>query len=264
MRDPSTPAGAGVLFPELLGTSEPAPPARSRGSRVLRMLARIVLWSLIAAGAVRGVMPAPPGPTPAAEVERSDDRRGEAVAAAFLREYLTVGDDRTARVERLRRFTVAGVDLGGSVSVPTGVAQYADQVVVADSAPDASGIEVTVLAHVLQLRSGVYQDGGTLAFVVPLAVRRKEFAVRARPRPTAVPVASGRSSPRPQAVPAPLSRPAGGMARQAVLALVAGDAATLARLGGGRAPSTHPSPPASGTGSGTSPTIGCGCCCTAG
>ena len=33
------------------------------------------------------------------------------------------------------------------------------------------------------------------------------------------------------------------MARQAVLALVAGDAATLARLGGGRAPSTHPFPP---------------------
>jgi hypothetical protein len=41
-----------VLFPELLGTSEPAPPAHPRGSSLLRMVARIVLWSLIAVGAL--------------------------------------------------------------------------------------------------------------------------------------------------------------------------------------------------------------------
>jgi hypothetical protein len=243
MSDPSSPAAAGVLFLELAGTSEPAPPMRSRGSRVLRTLARIVLWSLIAAGAFRGLMPAPQGSDPAAAVEPSDDRRAEAVAAAFLREYLTVGDDRTARAGRLRRLTVAGVDLGGSVSVPTGVAQYADHVVVAGSTPDASGIEVTVLAHVLQLRSGVYRDGGTLAFVVPMAVRREEFAVRARPRPATLPIASGLSLPRPQASPNALSRPAGRMARQAVQAFVAGNVAALARLGGGQAPSTQPFPP---------------------
>jgi hypothetical protein len=50
MREPSgAPAAADLLFPELVGPSEPAPPARSRASRLLRTLARIALWSLIAA-----------------------------------------------------------------------------------------------------------------------------------------------------------------------------------------------------------------------
>ena len=54
MREPGDePIPTGVLFPELLGTSEPAPPVQSRGSRLLRILARVVLWSLIAVGAVR-------------------------------------------------------------------------------------------------------------------------------------------------------------------------------------------------------------------
>jgi hypothetical protein len=242
MRDPSSPSAAGVLFPELAGTPEPAPPARPGGSRVVRTLARIVLWSLIAAGALRGLLPAPQHPSPAAAVDPPDNRRGEAVAAAFLREYLTVGADRTGRAERLRQFTVAGLDLHGSVSVPEGAAQYVDYVAAVDSTRDAAGIEVTVLAHVLQLRSGTYRDGGTLAFVVPLAARRKQFAVRAGPRPAALPIASGLSLPRPQAVPAALSGPAGRMAREAVIAFVAGDVQTLARLGGGRAPSTQPVP----------------------
>jgi hypothetical protein len=160
MREPSrAPAAADLLYPELVGSPEPAPAARRHGSRVLRALARLALWSLIAAGALRGLVPAldrpamerpaterpaaeRPGPGPAA-VEPSGDRRAEAVAAAFLREYLTVGDDRAARAERLRRFAAAGVDLGGSVSVPDGVAQYADQLVVAGSSPVAGGIEVT-------------------------------------------------------------------------------------------------------------------------
>jgi hypothetical protein len=254
MREPAdAPAPTGVLFPELLGTSEPAPPVHPPGSRLLRTVARVVLWSLIAVGAVRGVMPAPQRPAPAAAAAAAatsavtwggspHDRRAAAVAVAFLREYLTAGDDQTARVQRLGQFTAAGVDLRRSVSLPAGVAQYADLVVAAGSRPVAGGIEVTVLAHVLQVRSGAYRDGGTLAFVVPLAVGRQGIAVGGRPRPIPVPVASGMSLPRPQAAPAELSRGAGQVARQGVVALVAGDKATLTRLGGGRPPSTHPIP----------------------
>jgi hypothetical protein len=243
MSEPSGHPAAGVLFPELAEPSEPAPPARSRGSRALRMVARVVLWGLITAGALRGLLPtagpAPPGPAPAGPPA---DRRGEAVAAAFLREYLTVGDDPAARARRLGRFTVAGTELQGSVSVPEGVAQYADHVVAAGSRPVAGGIEVIVLAHVLQVRSGAYRDGGTLAFVVPLAVLPRGMAVRGRPRPTVPPIASGMSGSRPRAAPAALSRPASRVARQAVAAFVAADGRTLARLGGGRPPSSHPLP----------------------
>jgi hypothetical protein len=109
------------------------------------------------------------------------------------------------------------------------VAQYADQLVVAGSSPVAGGIEVTVLAHVLQVRSGAYRDGGTLAFVVPLAARREGVAISGRPRPTALPIASGPSPPRPRPAPASLSRLAGGVARQAVAALIAADVTTLTR-----------------------------------
>jgi hypothetical protein len=82
------------------------------------------------------------------------------VAAAFLREYLTVGDDRTGRAERLGRLTVAGAHLGRSVSVPGGEAQYADLVMPAGSRSVANEIEVTVLAHVLQLRSAPTATAG--------------------------------------------------------------------------------------------------------
>lgn len=242
MREPSSPAAAaGVLFPELLGTSEPAPPMRSWGPWVLRALARIVLWTLIAAGAFRGLVPAPHDPSPAAG--RWDDRRGEAVAAAFLREYLTVGGDRTARADRLGELAVAGADLRGTVAVPAGVAQYVDQVVPAGSALIAGGVEVTVLAHVLQVRSGIYRDAGTLAFVVPLAVQGDRVAVRAPPRPSALPTAPNLSLPRPSEVPSALAQAAGRMARQAVAAWAAADVGALARLGGGRTPATRPLPP---------------------
>jgi hypothetical protein len=249
MRDPSSLSAtgarsateAGVLFPELADTTEPAPPVGSRGSRVLRMVARVVLWGLIAAGAVgaaRGLLPVPdrPGPGPAGDLP---DRRGEAVAAAFLREYLTVGDGPAARARRLGRFTVAGADLRGSVSGPAGLGQYVDQVVATGGRSVAGGFEVTVLAHVLQVRSGAYRDGGTLAFVVPVAVLSREVAVRGRPRPTALPIAAGAALPGPRPAPTARSRPAGRLARQAVDALVAGNGTRLARLGGGRRPSTR-------------------------
>jgi hypothetical protein len=247
MREPSgAPPPAGVLFPELLEKAEAAPPPQRRGSRLLKLLGRVTLWSLIAAGAFRGLMPAPQGLAPAAPPGPEEDGRAAAVAAAFLREYLTVGDDQTARAERLGRFTAAGVDLRRSVSMPGGVAQYADQVVPAGSRPVAGGVEVTVLAHVLQVRSGAYRDGGTLAFVVPLAIRREGIAVAGGPRPTSLPFAPELSLPRPQPAPTGLSQAelsqAGRVARQAVLAVIRPDKATLARLGGGLAPSTRPLP----------------------
>ena len=240
MREPpGAPPFPSSTFPELFGTAEPAPPARPRGSRLARALARVALWSVITVGALRGLIPAPEGPAPAAPADPPDDHRAAAVAVAFLREYLTVDDDRAARARRVGRFAVVGVDLGRSVSVPERDAQYADLVVAAGSRRVTGGIEVTVLAHVLQLRSGTYRDAGTLAFVVPLAVRGEGIAVTGWPRPTSLPVASGLRLPRPPAVPAELSPTARRLARQAVAAAIAGDTATLTRLGGGRMPSTR-------------------------
>jgi hypothetical protein len=172
----------------------------------------------------------------------AEQRQAEAVAAAFLREYLTVGEDQAARAQRLDQFTVRGVDVRRSISVPTGVAQYADLVVPAGSRSVAAGVEVTVVAHVLQVRSGGYRDGGTLAFVVPLVVRREGIGVAGHPRPTTVPSGSRLSLPRPRALPPSMSRLARRVAHEAVVALVTSDKAALARLGGGRAPSTRPLP----------------------
>jgi hypothetical protein len=253
MREPSgAPAPRGVLFPELLASSDPAPPARPRGARLLKGLARVLLWSLITVGAFRGLTPdragpAQPGPATsgsatALPAEAREQRQAEAVAAAFLREYLTVGDDRAARAQRLGQLTVRGVDLHRSVAVPTGVAQYTDLVVPAGSRSALGGVEVTVVAHVLQVRSDGYRDGGTLAFVVPLAVRREGIGVTGRPRPTTVPSGSRLSLPRPRTLPPSVSQLARQVAHQAVVALVTSDKAALARLGGGRAPSTRPLP----------------------
>ena len=269
------PSSAAEAFPELRGAAAPAPPAHSRGSRLLRTAARVVLWSLIAVGALRGLLPASVDLIPWAAVAHEggraatpggsqDERRtaasgeprdgnpgaasggpGEdprAVAVAFLREYLTVGDDKAARADRLRQYSVAGADLRGSVAVPAGVSQYADLVVAAGSRSVADGVEITVLAHVLQLRSGAYRDGGTLAFVVPVVIRREGIAVTGRPRPTSLPIGSGLSLSRPGTAPANLSPTAGRLARQAVVAVVNGDRATLTRLGGGRVPATRPLP----------------------
>jgi hypothetical protein len=249
---PGAPAPSGVLFPELLESSEPAPPVRPHGTRLLKMLARILLWSLITVGAVRGLLPAPIGPAPsrsaaagsapAGSAEPLGHRQAEAVAAAFVREYLTVGEDRTARANRLRQLTARGVDLRRSVDVPAGVAQYTDLVAAAGGRSVAGGVEVTVVAHVLHVRGDIYTDGGTLAFVLPLVIQGAEVAVAGRPRPTSVPVASQLSLPRPPA-PAPFqSRAAERAAHEAVVAFVTGDDAALTRLGGGRTPSTRPFP----------------------
>jgi hypothetical protein len=138
---------------------------------------------------------------------------------------------------------VRGVDLRRSVDVPASVTQYADLVVPAGSRLVAGGIEVTVIAHVLQAGSKGYRDGGTVAFVVPLAVRREGIGVTGRPRPTAVPVGSRLSLPRPPVAPPSMSHLAGRVARKAVVALVTGDQAALARLGGGQPPLARQLPP---------------------
>lgn len=247
MKGSNAAPAAGSGLPELLATAEPPPPVGPRGRKGVRILARIALWSLIGVGALRGLVPAPePGPDPAAAAP-PDDRHAEAVAAAFMREYLTVGGaqagaDQAARVERLARFAAAGVDLRRSVSVPAGVAQYADHVVASGRRPVDAGVEVTVLAHILQIRSGDYHDGGTLAFAVPLVVGRGGVAVSGRPRPTTPPVASGSSIGRPRPAPAELVAAGKRVARQAVAALVDSDSAALARLGGGGPPSIRPLP----------------------
>jgi hypothetical protein len=81
-----------------------------------------------------------------------------------------------------------------------------------------------------------------VAFVVPLVVWREGIAVGGRPRPAPLPVAPGRAISLPRAAPAELSQGAGRVARQAVAALIAGDIATLDRLGHGRRPSIRPLP----------------------
>jgi hypothetical protein len=226
---PGAAAAAGVLFPDLLGTPEPAPPARPRGSRILRTLARIILWSLIAVGALRGIVPTSRA-APDQLAANASDRRAEAVATAFMREYLTVGSDRAARAERLGRFTVDGLDLRRSVSIPAEAAQYTDHVVASGSRPLGGGIEVTVLAHVLQIRSGTYYDIGMLAFAVPLVVRHEGVLVTGRPRPVRLPVASGLPLGRPREVPAKVLQAAPGVAR---LAFAAADQTARDVDGGG-------------------------------
>jgi hypothetical protein len=128
------------------------------------------------------------------------------------------------------------------VSLPPGVAQYVHQVVASEVRPVDGGVEVTVVAHVLLLRSGGYRDAGTLAFVVPLAGGADGLAVREAPRPTGLPVAAGRPAGRPPAVPASVAPVAARAARQAVVAVVGRDAVALARLGGGVPPEVRPLP----------------------
>jgi hypothetical protein len=249
MREPE--AGVGGAGPVARGgvdafTGEllapPAPPGGGVAAAVLRALARVVLWALVALGALRGLLPlAPEAPRPAA-VTGATAGQASAVAAAFLREYLTVGGDVAGRAERLGRFTAAGVELDRSVSLPPGVAQYADQVVASEVRPVDGGVEVTVVAHVLLRRAGGYRDAGTLAFVVPLAGGAGGLAVRGAPWPTGVPVAAGRPVGRSQAAPASVAAAASRVARQAVVAVVRRDAGTLARLGGGAPPEVRPLP----------------------
>jgi hypothetical protein len=219
MREPSGgPPLSNAAFPELLGTAEPAPAARPRGSRLIKVLARVTLRSLIIVSALRGLMPAPDGPGPAAAADPPEDRRAAAVAVAFLREYLTVGDDRTARTQRLGRFAATGVHLGRSVSLPDGDAQYADLVVAAGSRWGHRG------ARGDRPRSHPAAPVGRLSRRRDVGVRRAPGRPARRDRgrrqaaPTSLPLASGLPLPRPPRIPPELLPMARRMARQAVVA----------------------------------------------
>jgi len=216
-----------------------------------------MLWALITTGALHGLVPLPVLPagsgSPAMPVRSGQDgqappsgtfdqeQAAAAMATAFLREYLTVDGNRAARPARLGRFLARGLDLDGSVLPRAGTSQYTDYVLPAGVRPLKEGVEVTVLAHLLQTRSGTTRDGGVVAFVVPMVGGPKGAAVGDLPRPAPVPVDPGLPTRR-AALPTALARAAAVAAGQAVAALLNGDHVTLARLGGGTAPEARPLP----------------------
>lgn len=238
------------------------PPPPPRGGRFLRLVARLVLWSLIALGALRGFGPLPDGHVDnqaatttapgdpdsphagSADPALTGDEAAMATATAFLRDYLTIGGDHGAWTERLERYLAKGLDLGASVSVPAGTSQYVDYVqpvAIHATAEDVGGVEVTALAHLLESRSGAYQDGGMLAFIVPLTRGSHGLAVSGLPRPASLPIASDLSVRR-AVLPPEMARDVAAVARHAVAALLNRDRADLAALGGGTPPAARPLP----------------------
>jgi hypothetical protein len=234
----------------------PPPPRRARA---LRLIARLGLWTLIALGALRGFGPMPSrpgdgravtttGPTSLdardagpIDLRRATDQAATATASAFLRDYLTIDGDRGAWAERLKPYLARGLDLGASVSVPAGTSQYVDYAQPVGTHSLRGGLEVTVLAHLLESRAGAYREGGLLAFVVPLARASRGLAVSGLPRPAPLPIAPGLTVRR--AVLSPeAARDVAVVARHAVAALLNQDHADLATLGGGTPPETRPLP----------------------
>jgi hypothetical protein len=225
--------------------------------RTLRVLARVLLWTLIAVAALRGLLPtsAAPGwpglggvPTRSAtDAGRSGPQASAqsqlsmAVAAAFLREYLTVDGRRAERPGRLKRYLARGVDLVDGVLPEPGTSQSADLVLPAGVRPVKGGMEVTVLAHLVRTRDGQAGDGGTVAFSIPMVAGSAGMAVDGIPRPVVLPVDPSPAS-GPVALPAALARGAAAAAGQAVAAVLNGDRAALVRLGGGAAPVVRPFP----------------------
>jgi Conjugative transposon protein TcpC len=235
------------------------PPPPTRG-RIPRLIGRLALWALIALAALRGFGPLPdrpradsvattaaPGRTEADHGSATDpghasDQAATATATAFLREYLTIDGNHQAWAERLRRYLATGLDLDTSVSVPAGTSQYVDYVQPAGIHSTAGGaVQVTVLAHLLESRSGAYRDGGMLAFVVPLTAGGRGLTVSGLPRPAPVPITAGLTVRLP-ALPAAAARDVGVVARRAVVALLSRNHADLNALGGGTAPEVRELP----------------------
>ena len=235
------PNPAAIWLDDPLPVPDPPPPLPGAGSRMLRIVGRVVLWTLIAVGALRGVTPDAPQPAVAARPAVGHEQAA-AVAAAFLREYLTVGDGQAGRRARLAPFLAAGVDLADGVRIVPASAQYVDEVLPAGVRLADGTLEVTVLAHVLEVRAGQYRDGVTLAFVVPVVMGAGGFGVSGIPRPASLPVgpvpARARVQPPPE-----LSGAASAAAERAVTALLAGDRDGLARLGDGDLPEARALPP---------------------
>jgi hypothetical protein len=219
-----------------------------------------MLWTLIALGALRGFGPLPdragddraattttapvppePGDTGPDDLRRPIDPAATATASAFLRDYLTIGGDRGAWAKRLKPYLARGVDLGTSVSVPAGTSQYVDYVQPVGTRSVSGGLEVTVLAHLLESRAGAYQEGGLLAFVVPLIRGSRGLAVSGLPRPAPLPITSSLTVRR-AALSPEATRDVAAVARRAVAALLNQDRADLAALGGGAPPEARPLP----------------------
>lgn len=238
----------------------PSASDRSRpllSGRAVRVAARVVLWALIGLAALRGIVPLPAVPRPsgpiggpgdsALDTQRSPsqaaarDQIAMATAAAFLREYLTVDSRRADRPGRLKRYLARGVDVDGGVVPERGTSQSTDLVLPAGVRPLDHGMAVTVLAHLLRTRGGPAEDGGTVAFVVPMVSGPTGIAVGGIPRPAALPIDPGLTS-RPVALPTALARSTAIAAGQTVAALLNGDGTALERLGGGTAPAIRPFP----------------------
>ncbi len=222
-------------------------------------MGRLVLWTLIALGALRGLGPLPD--TPGADVPATttapahpgsghdgsidpgirNDQAATATATAFLREYLTINGDHGAWAKRVERYLTRGLDLGTSVSVPAGTSQYVDYVQPVGTHSAREIVEVTVLAHLLESRSGAYREGGILAFVVPLTRGSRGLAVSGLPRPAPLPIAAGLTVRRVVLSPQ-TARDVAAVARRAVAALLNHDRADLVALGGGTAPGTRSLP----------------------
>jgi hypothetical protein len=224
----------------------------------MRLAARAALWSLIVIAAIQGFVPPLPagGPRATATSTRPspDERRAtdappqgqeqgaSAIAAAFLREYLTIDHERAARPARLKRYLARDVDLGGDVRAADDVSQLTDVVLAERVHRLPDGLSVTVVAHLVQTRQGVPTDGGTVAFVVPLLSGPRGFAVSGLPRPAQLPLDPSLSA-TVAPLPIELARAAANSAGQAVTAMLDANRSSLARLGGGRPPSIRPFPP---------------------
>jgi hypothetical protein len=245
--------------PSEVGGPEALHPTPHPPGQRMRLAARVALWSLMVIAAIHGFVPAllsADGPRATATSTRliPDERRdpdaphqgqeqgGLGVAAAFLREYLTIDHEPAARPARLKRYLARDVDLRGDVSAADGVSQLTDSVVAEHVDRLPNGLNVTVIAHLVQTREGVPADGGTVAFVVPLLSGPRGFAVSGLPRPAPLPLDPGLSA-TVAPLPIELARAAANSAGRAVTAMLDADRSSLARLGGGTPPSMRPFPP---------------------
>lgn len=249
MRAPPLTSTADALRPS--GPDPSSPPGRT-----IRVVARVLLWTLIGIAALHGVLPPlgarrEPGPIAApahAPTDRrwspsqgSTDQVAMATAASFLREYLTVDGQRAARPARLKRYLARGVEVDDAVVPELGISQSTDLVLPAGAQPTKAGMEVTVIAHLLRTRDGQSEDGGTVAFVIPTVTGSGGTAVSGIPRPAALPVDRTLTS-RPVALPTALAHASAAIAGQAVAAMLNADQPALVRLGGGAAPVVRPFP----------------------
>jgi hypothetical protein len=237
--------GAGAVRREELDPPPQAPDRR------IRIVARVMLWTLIGLATVRGVLPAPAettrptsrtGLAAARSLEASaQDPAAMAIAAAFLREYLTVDDDRSERPGRLARYLARGVRVDDGVLPMPGVLQLADLVVPAGLRHVKNVVEVTVLAHLVHTRAGPPVDGGTVAFAVPMIEGARGVAVSGMPRLVALPV-DPTATAQPASLSAGRSRSVTGVAGRAVVAMLNGDRSALLRLGGNVPPAVRSFP----------------------